>query len=137
MTVNDIKIFKNKVVLNKKGNLIKFVSIKNIFFKKFGEIYFNEIIYKKKKGWIKHLKTSCLMQCVVGKVRFHFIDKNLKKKKYILESSSGKIIKIPANIWFCFTSLAKKSILVNLIENCHQDSEIEKKNEIENCKIFK
>lgn len=136
MTIKKIKIFKNKIILNKKGNLIKFISTKDLFFKKFGEVYFNEIFYKKKKGWIKHLKNNCLIQCVIGKIKFHFIDKNLKEKKYILESNSGKILKIPPNIWFSFTSLSKKSILVNFIENFHKDSEVKKKNIVKNYKIL-
>ena len=51
MTIKKVRIFKNKIIKNKKGNLIKFVSTKNLFFKKFGEIYFNEINFKKQKGW--------------------------------------------------------------------------------------
>ena len=49
MTVKKIKIYTNKIIKNKKGNLIKFVSRKDSFFKKFGEVYFNEIKYKKKR----------------------------------------------------------------------------------------
>ena len=74
MTVKKIKVFRNKVIKNKKGNIVKFISTKNIFFKKFGEIYFNEIKHKNKKGWIKHLKNNCLIQCVSGKVKFLLID---------------------------------------------------------------
>ena len=132
MTVKKIKIFKNKVIKNNKGNLIKFVSTKNSFFKKFGEIYFNEIKYKKKKGWIKHLENTCLIQCVVGKVKFHMIDKKNKEKRYILKCSSGDVLKIPPEVWFSFTSLTKKSIIVNMIERHHQDKEILKSNKIKN-----
>jgi dTDP-4-dehydrorhamnose 3,5-epimerase-like enzyme len=132
MTVKKIKIFKNKVIKNKKGNIIKFVSTKNIFFKKFGEVYFNEIKYKKKKGWIKHLTNSCIIQCIVGKVKFHMIDNNNKEKIYILKCSSGNILKIPPNIWFSFISLSKKSIIANMIENYHKDTETLKSEKIKN-----
>ena len=43
MTVKSIKILKNKIFKNKKGHLIKYISEKDKFFKKFGEVYFNEI----------------------------------------------------------------------------------------------
>lgn len=49
MKVKKNKIFKNKVIKNLKGNIVKYLSIKSKFFKKFGEIYFNKIKYKKKK----------------------------------------------------------------------------------------
>ena len=44
------KIFKNKIIKNSKGNIVKYLSTKNKFFKKFGEIYFNKIRHRKKKG---------------------------------------------------------------------------------------
>ena len=61
MTVKLIKIFKNKIVRNKKGNIIKYVALNNKFFKRFGEIYFNEIYLNKKKGWNLHKKNVCLI----------------------------------------------------------------------------
>ena len=135
MTVKKIRIFKNKIIKNKKGNLIKFISTKDSFFKKFGEVYFNEINYKKKKGWIKHIKNNCLIQCVYGKVEFHLIDEKDKESKYILKSNSGNILKISPNTWFSFKSLVKKSIIANLIEYPHKDSEVIKSNKIKNYSI--
>ena len=132
MTVKNSKIFKNKVINNKKGNLIKFISTKNSFYKKFGEVYFNSINFKKKKGWIKHLKNNCLIQCVYGKVEFHLIDSKNKEKKYIIKSNTGTILKIPPNIWFSFRSLVKKSIIVNMIEYYHKESEVIKANKVKN-----
>ena len=72
MTVNKIKIFNGKIFKNKSGNLIKYISKKNIYFRKFGEVYFNHIKFKKTKGWIRHKKNNCLIQCVKGKVKFFF-----------------------------------------------------------------
>tara|TARA_A100001011_G_scaffold391131_1_gene475953 strand:- start:996 stop:1406 length:411 start_codon:yes stop_codon:yes gene_type:complete len=130
MTVSKIKIFKNKVIKNENGNLIKYISKKNYFFKKFGEVYFNHIKFKKKKGWIKHKKNNCLIQCVVGRIQFHFIDSKKKQRKINLDSNSGKILLIPPKIWFSFTSLKKTSILVNMIEKPHSDKEVLKNSDI-------
>ena len=127
MTVNKIKIFKGKIFKNKSGNLIKYISKKNIYFRKFGEVYFNHIKFKKTKGWIRHKKNNCLIQCVQGKVKFFFIDKNENKKNLIIRSSSGNVLLIPAKIWFSFKSILNDSIIVNMIEEPHDDNEIEKK----------
>ncbi len=136
MTANKIKIFKNKVIKNKNGNIVKYVSKKNVFFNKFGEIYFNNIKYKKKKGWTKHKKNNCLIQCVQGKVQFHLIDKKNKERKIILKSGKGEILKIPPGVWFCFKSFNKKeSIIANLIEMPHDDRETVKSSKIKNYKI--
>ena len=56
MTVNKIKISNRKVFSNSKGSVIKYVSKRDIFFKNFGEIYFNKVKNNIKKGWILHKK---------------------------------------------------------------------------------
>ncbi len=132
MTVRSIKIIRNKIFKNKKGSLTKYVSKKNKFFKKFGEIYFNEIKYGKTKGWILHKKNSCLMICITGKVKFTFIDKNEKERRITINANTGKILKIPPKIWFAFKSLKKNSIIANLIEEPHQDREIKKRQILKN-----
>ena len=132
MTVKLIKIFKNKIVKNKKGNIIKYVALNNKFFKRFGEIYFNEIYLNKKKGWNLHKKNVCLIICIYGKVKFHFIDNKLNERIISLKSGTGKIIKIPPKIWFSFQSIEKKSIIANLIERPHHDNEVVKKEKVKN-----
>ena len=49
MKIIGVKKVLTKSFENNKGNLLKFVSKKNSYFRSFGEIYFNEIKYKKKK----------------------------------------------------------------------------------------
>ena len=79
-----------------------------------------------------HRKNNCLIKCLVGKVRFHFIDKKERELKKILNSNQNKLLKIPPNIWFCFESLAKKSLVVNLIERPHEDKEVNRSSKIKN-----
>ena len=43
MKIIGLKIFKQKVVNNKKGDILKFLSKRDFFFRKFGETYFTEI----------------------------------------------------------------------------------------------
>ena len=54
MIKNKIKIFKSKISHNKKGDIIKYLSKNDRFFKKFGEVYFTEIKKGKTKGWNYH-----------------------------------------------------------------------------------
>jgi len=135
MTVKSIKIIKGKILKNKKGNLIKYISKKNSFFKNFGEIYFNEIKFGKKKGWNFHKTNTCLIICLIGKVEFHLVDTKNKEKKIILDAKSGKILKITPKIWFSFKSIKGKSLIANLIENPHNDKEVIKSNKVKNYKI--
>ena len=48
MKIIGVKKIKQSIFKNSKGDLIKFVSKKNNFFKSFGEVYFNEINCNKK-----------------------------------------------------------------------------------------
>ena len=47
MKIIGIKIIKKKLIKNNKGDILKYISRKDTFFKKFGEIYFNHIKPKK------------------------------------------------------------------------------------------
>ncbi len=132
MTVRFYKIHINKIFKNNKGKIIKFVSKKNIFFKKFGEVYLNYIKKNKKKGWILHKKNKCLFICGSGKVQFHLINHQGLEKKMTIAENSGKILEIPKKIWFSFESKKKNSLLLNLIEEIHDDKEVIKKNKIKN-----
>lgn len=49
MRISGIKKIKKKIFISKKGDLIKYISTKDRFFKKFGEVYFSEIKKKKPK----------------------------------------------------------------------------------------
>ena len=74
MKIIGVKKIPAKSFKNNKGDLLKFVSKKDFFFKSFGEIYFNEINYKKKKGWIKHKKNQCIFAVAYGEINFKLVD---------------------------------------------------------------
>ena len=58
MKIIGLKKIKIKIINNKKGDILKFISKKSNFFKSFGEIYFTEINYKQTKGWNLHKKNT-------------------------------------------------------------------------------
>ena len=138
MKIIGIKKIPVKFFENGKGDLLKFVSKNDPFFKSFGEVYFNEIKYKKKKGWIKHLKNQCILSVAFGEINIKLIDDRKKSKTFGYENNirlnkkNHSILIIPPGIWFSFTTLKKKSILVNLINSVHSDNEILKSNKIKN-----
>ena len=136
MKITGVKNITAKVFKNQKGDLIKYISKKNPHFKSFGEIYFNEINYKKKKGWIKHKKNQCIFTVAYGEIDFKLIDDRKKSKTFgnenniKLNKKKHSILIIPPGIWFSFTTLKKKSILVNLINSVHSDNERRKSKKI-------
>ena len=115
------KIYKNKVFNTKIGKLIKFVNKDSKFFKKFGEIYFNNIkISNKKNDWILHKKYQCIILVISGRIKF--LIRNKKKTKS-LNLNNKVILRINPRIWFKFSSLTKNALFVNLINGVHDPKE--------------
>lgn len=115
------KIYKNKIFKTKIGRLIKFVNKDSKFFKKFGEIYFNNIKKTKKQNdWILHKNYQCLILVISGKVKFSI--KNKKKNKN-LNLDNNVILKINSGTWFKFSSITKNALFVNLIDGLHNPKE--------------
>tara|TARA_B100000780_G_scaffold83053_1_gene56778 strand:- start:2036 stop:2464 length:429 start_codon:yes stop_codon:yes gene_type:complete len=141
MKIIGVKKVLTKSFENNKGNLLKFVSKKNSYFRSFGEIYFNEIKYKKKKGWIKHLKNQCILSVAFGEIIFKLIDGREKSKTFdkeeniTLNTNNNAVLIVPPGIWFSFTTNKKKSVLVNLVNNAYSDKEILKSKKIKNYTI--
>ena len=129
MKINGVKKIKQKIFKNSKGDLLKFVSKKNDFFKSFGEVYFNEINCKKKKGWIKHKKNQCIFSIPFGEVNFKLIDGRKNSKSFnveeniILKKNNFNVLIVPPGVWFSFTTIKKISVVANLISNPHSDDE--------------
>jgi len=136
MTASGIKIIRLEIFKNTKGDVLKYVSRKNSFFKKFGEVYFSEIHKNKTKGWNLHKKNTCLITVPYGKVQFTFIEKGKTlKKKIIIGKKNYKLVIIPPNFWFSFRSLTKTSLVANCIDNPHSANETKKISRLNNISI--
>ena len=121
--LSKIKIYKLDKLKNLKGDVLKYLNKNNKYFKKFGEVYFTEI-KKKIKGWNFHKKCQCLITVPVGKVKFVFAEKISGRKKVItIGKKNYSIIVVPPRIWFSFTSLEKISLVVNTINEIHNNKE--------------
>ena len=130
MTAKSFKVFKNIIIKNKKGSIIKYIDKKNNFFKSFGEIYFSEVKANKTKGWNLHKKYTCIITVPIGVVEFMIVNRNKKLSKKKI--TNKEVLIIPPGNWFAFKSLSKKSLVANLINGIHIDSETKKSKEIKN-----
>ena len=138
MTVKSIKIFKNKIIKNKKGDIIKFLDKNNKYYKSFGEIYFSEIKLNKTKGWNIHYKYQCILAVPFGKIEFSFFNpkQKIKKiKKITVSKKNNYTIIIPPGIWFSWKSKVKLSIVTNILNNIHNKKEIGKSEVINGIEI--
>ena len=138
MRITGLKKIEQKVIKNKKGNILKFISKKSPFFKGFGEVYFTEILKNKVKGWNYHRKNQCIICVPHGKVEFLFVDGRQDSKTYLKEDkiTIGKkkhyLIQVPPQIWISFKSKEKKSLVVNFMERPHSKKEALKSSLVKN-----
>ena len=124
MSLSKIKIIKLKISTNPKGDVLKYLTRKNKYFKKFGEVYFTEIKKNKVKGWNFHKKCWCLLAVPYGKVKFTFAENiNSKKKIIIIGKKNYSLIVVPPRIWFNFMSIKKISLVVNTLNHVHNKNE--------------
>ena len=137
MTVKSIGIKKNKIISNKKGDILKFVDKKTKGFKGFGEIYFSEIKKNKTKGWNLHRKFYSILTVPYGKVEFNLIDpknKKTKPKKIFLGRKKSFFV-CATRIWYSFKSKTKISLVVNILNNVHSQNETSKAEIVNGIKI--
>ena len=124
MSLSKIKTIKLKISTNPKGDILKYLTKKNKYFKKFGEVYFTEIKKNNIKGWNFHKKCWCLLAVPYGKVKFSFAKNiNTKKKIIIIGRENYSIIVVPPRIWFNFISIKKISLVVNTLNQIHNKNE--------------
>ena len=106
MKIIGVKIISKNIIKNNKGSIFKYISSRDSYFKKFGEIYFNQINKNKTKGWILHKETKCILSLIYGRIIFHLIDGRKKSKtfnketKFSLNENSFKIIIVPPGVGF-------------------------------------
>ena len=133
MKINGLKKIDINVIKNSKGDILRFISSKDSFYKKFGEVYFSEIKKNKVKGWNLHTKYVCFLSVLSGSVTFSFEDNRMNSKTYklkekiILKKSNYGILVVPPNIWFNFKGNIDKSIIVNALNYPHNKLETRKK----------
>ena len=124
MSLSKIKTIKLKISTNPKGDVLKYLTKKNKYFRKFGEVYFTEIKKNMVKGWNFHKKSWCLLAVPYGKVKFTFAENiNSKKKTIIIGKKNYSIIVVPPRIWFNFMSIKKISLVVNTLNHVHNKNE--------------
>tara|TARA_B100002003_G_scaffold102961_1_gene95677 strand:+ start:443 stop:838 length:396 start_codon:yes stop_codon:yes gene_type:complete len=124
MSLSKIKIIKLKISTNPKGDVLKYLTRKKKYFKKFGEVYFTEIKKNMVKGWNFHKKCWCLLAVPYGKVKFTFAENiNSKKKTIIIGKKNYSLIVVPPRIWFNFMSIKKISLVVNTLNQIHNKNE--------------
>ena len=119
--IDGVKIIKLKKISDSRGAVIRMLRKDDKYFKKFGEIYFSLVNYKKIKAWHLHKKMQLNYSVIFGQIILVLYDSRKKSKTFnkvqeiILKSNSNKLIIVPPLIWNGFMGLSKKPAI---IANC-------------------
>jgi len=123
-----LKLYKNNIKKNKKGDVFKYIEISNSF-KKISEVYFSKIKKNSIKAWKKNKTSNQFFYIFDGKINLKIFDDRIKyKKKYnfILgkKSKYSKIL-IPKNVWYGFQGLEKNNVIVNSLSTLHKNCKMQ------------
>lgn len=124
--LNKIKFYKKKIIINPKGNIMKFIKQNDRNYIKFGELYFTWVKKNYIKGWKFHKKMHMNLSVPIGKIKFTFFDKETHiKKQIVLGEKKFGTLYVPPKIWFAFENINKKrdSLLVNFSNIIHHKNE--------------
>ncbi len=122
--MHNIKLFKDDIRINTKGNVYKFIEANKIF-PKISEVYFSKIKKKYIKAWKKNKTSNQFFYIIEGSIILKIFD-DRKKKNKIYEYRLGKKLKfskvlIPKNVWYGFKGLSKNNTIVNALGKLHKN----------------
>ena len=120
--MDKLKLYKNNIKINNKGNVHKYIEISNSF-KKISEVYFSKIRKNSIKAWKKNKTSKQFFYVFEGKIILKIFDDRRKKNKIYNFTLGNKLkyskILIPKNVWYGFKGLGNNNIVVNSLTKLH------------------
>ena len=126
--MDELKLFKSNIKINKKGNVYKYIETSKSF-KKIAEVYFSSIKKNNIKAWKKNKSSNQYFYIFNGKIDLKIFDDRNKKNrihnfKLGNKSKYSKIL-IPKNVWYGFKGLEKNNIIINSLTVPHKNCKME------------
>lgn len=123
-----VKLYKNNIKKNNKGDVYKYIEISNSF-KKISEVYFSKIKKNSIKAWKKNSTSNQFFYIFDGKIILKIFDDRSKNKKIYnftlgKKSKYSKIL-IPKNVWYGFKGLEKNNVIVNSLSTLHKNCKMQ------------
>lgn len=129
--ISGVKIFKKKIISDKRGKILQMMRKDDKNFKKFGEIYFSYVYGNQVKAWHIHKRMTLNYVAVYGKIRLVLFDDRKdsrtrgKFQKIILSNYNYVLVSIPPNVWSGFRSNdGNIAVLANCSDIPHNPNEI-------------
>lgn len=113
--IKGVKIVPLKIFSDEKGSVKHMLKRTDKSFKKFGEVYFSEVLPGKVKAWHKSNKATKNYVVVEGNIKLVVYDGKEKQEIYMGDKNYC-LVTIPPGVWSGFMPLGgKKAIVCNLM----------------------
>ncbi|MBI1767962.1 MAG: dTDP-4-dehydrorhamnose 3,5-epimerase [Bacteroidetes bacterium] len=121
-----------KIIQNENGDVLHGLKSVDASFSSFGEAYFSNVLFGKKKGWKKHTRMTLNIIVPVGEIGFVlFDDREASSTKgfffeIMLSRKNYFRLTIPPGIWMTFYGKGEgENILLNIANIPHDPTESE------------
>jgi dTDP-4-dehydrorhamnose 3,5-epimerase-like enzyme len=118
ISVDDVKFYNNKAIVDKNGNLVPLESSRDVPFDIKRVFYVYGVYDEKPRGEHAHYKTQQVLICLSGKVEVVCKDGE-REYRYLLESPQQALF-IPEMIWDEQVYRSESSVLL-VLSNTHYD----------------
>ena len=129
--ISGVEIVPLKQIPDERGKIMHMMRCDDLFFEKFGEIYFSAVYPGKIKAWHLHKSMILNYAVIIGSIKLVLYDNRLESptKGEIMELFPGEsnyiLIKVPPGIWNGFKGLGiKPAIVANCASEPHDPDEI-------------
>ena len=120
------------LIQNESGNIEKLINFSSKHFYGFKELYISNIKKNHIKAWKKHIKMTCNLFVISGKIKFVIMNDHKNFTDFIISEDQNKFVTIFPNTIFGFKGLGSDNSKLLNFSNClHEDHESIKMNKDE------
>ena len=124
MNINDIKVTPLKQIFDYRGKVMHMMRNDDVYFQKFGEIYFSTVHPGIVKGWHFHERMDLSYACIYGKIKLVVTD-GKEFREFYLSPENYQLIQIPHGLWNGFKGIGSdEAIIANCASIPHDPNEI-------------
>ena len=125
--IEQVIIQELRQIRDERGRVMHMIRADNPLFKKFGEIYFSEVLPGVVKAWKRHKEMTQLIAVPVGMIKLVVYDdredsKSRGKLKVLkIGRDNYKLVKIPPKLWYGFKCISEHPALLANCADLHHD----------------
>ena len=124
--IKGVKITPLKTFSDERGSVKHMIKSSDEIFKKFGEVYFSEVLPGKVKAWSKRKKATRHYAVIEGNIKLVIYD-GKDSQEIFIGNKNYSLVTIPPGVWSGFMPIGgKKAIVCDFVDMSYDDKDAEK-----------